>query len=146
MSLLGLFTLFAGEPADNIGFSSAQFSAFDFQILPTDSLSGFELDTDGTIDKLDTDGPTLNVGTWATGTFTATDYDVMLEDNLGGVAVGSGSLAYDTWYQMSGTRAWWSAVPGTGDRRVKGTWRIRPTGGGADIDTAVFQATASVEP
>ena len=146
MSLQQLYATLDSTPGDNIGFLASGYAKLDFTIWPKDAICGIELDADGSMDWLTSDGTVQNHSYWATGTFTATDYDVRLEDNDGGDTLTSGSLDYDTWYQMSTTRAWYVTVEGTGEKQLRGTLEIRPTGGGADIDTASCVCTATCEP
>lgn len=129
-----------------VGFDAAEYTASDIKISPDDAQAGLELDADGTIDKIDIDGPVSNIGTWYTSVLDADNYEVRL-DYLSGAVINGGNNT-GQWYlgETDAPNGWWITETGIGENTFIGTFRIRPAGGGADIDTASVTITAASEP
>jgi hypothetical protein len=77
-------------------------------------------------------------GTWIT-SGTAADFDIMFESISGTLNAGAG-LA-DTWTNMASAVTWGNETAG-GSLSFTGTIRIRPAGGGADLDSCPVSITA----
>ena len=132
-----------GVGGDDIEFIPNAYNFFDFR-LGAAAEAGIRTQSDGTIDRLDSNSPQADVGTWYTGGATAADYDIRL-DYVSGDHINSGD-AEDTWFNANSQRSWSVvAAMGFNTEVFSGTLRVRPTGGGADIDTATVDLSANTE-
>lgn len=75
------------------------------------------------------------LGSWMGSGLDITDYDFRL-DTISGSLNSIGTQAADTWITGFANMYWGVREAGSGVTTFTGTLRVRPTGGGADIDTA----------
>jgi hypothetical protein len=137
--------IMGGGPGFTIEFSAANINVSAFALPPADALAGIEIDADGTIDRVTQAGNTPNVWTWAVGSgFDANDYDFMFDISVGALD-GIGDPG-NVWINGGGTIFWLVQETGIGTTTCTGTLRIRPAGGGGDIDTAGSSLSAEATP
>lgn len=136
----------AGVASGDPRFTSDPYVVIDFRVFPTDALAGIEIDSDGGIEAFKSSGNQGDIGRWdnGLGTLDRADYDFRL-DIISGSANWSGSDAVNTWIAGTSLIAWAAEELGFGEESFSATLRIRPTGGGADFDTASVTCTASSE-
>lgn len=82
--------------------------------------------------------PDTTIGTWDNGqggVLTISDYDFLMATTSGSLNSPGSQLA-DTWITGFSSMYWGVREDGAGITNFTGTLRMRPTGGGADIDTA----------
>lgn len=130
--------IMGGGPGFSIQFSAANYQVNDFGIPPGDARSTINLNGNGNIEMTRLNASNGVIGTWATGTgFDPNDYDVMWQSSGSNPNWGP-SDPIDTWINGSvGVMGiWGEEETGIGSSSANGTLRIRPAGGGADIDTA----------
>ena len=97
--------------------------------------AGIKINADGTIQKVVQGAPLAILGRWdgGVGSLTRSDYDFRA-DKVTGSGTLNGGYNQGVWY--NGVSIIEFSIS-TADRRVwNGTVRVRPAGGGSDIDTA----------
>jgi hypothetical protein len=107
-----------------------------FDSYPSPATAGFEIDLNGDIQSFDSGGPGPVIGKWdPSGTLTRADYDFRCDVTTGGDF--DGTYKKDIWYPGTTLISFLVSVPSPiALHRIIGTLRMRPTGGGVDIDTA----------
>lgn len=112
-----------------------------FAISPNDATAGYQITSGGLEQQFNPSTSTLN--TWLS-SGSAASYDVMATLNSGALTSGSGT---GVWLNLGTTRNWsvqrTSNIAGTNSANL--TISIRPAGGGATIDSATVQLTATVD-
>lgn len=130
---------------DLVVFAHTSYTSFDLRVGAV-AESGFETKSNGWINKIDSNSPESNVSTWYLSANFPVDYEIMMQYNSGAHINGDSSLNEDQWYTGNILRTWYmQAEIGTNDNDFAGTWRIRPAGGGGDIDTASVDMRAVTE-
>lgn len=113
-----------------------------FTISPADATAGYQLNSSGAEQQFTQSG-TTTINTWLS-SGSAASYDVMATLNSGALTGGS---ATGVWLNLASTRNWsvqrTSNTPGSNSANL--TIQIRPAGGGATIDSAVVDLTATVD-
>ena len=104
---------------------------------PSPATAGIEIEADGTITRYTSTTNNILVGRWdgGCGTLNRADYDFRADRT-------AFSSDFDTsnkqgiWYPGTSLIAFGLTFTGFGIERIQFTLRMRPTGGGVDIDTA----------
>ncbi len=121
-------------------FASDPYSVADFVAAPGTSRAELEIRSAGNVihrERLNL--PSGTIGTWGSG-LTISDYDFRI-DTSAGAPDSPGTEAADTW--ISGFDGmYWGCEVASGTSNFSGTLRVRPAGGGADIDTATVAINA----
>lgn len=110
---------------------------FPFDSYPSPAQAGIEIESNGTITRYTSTTNNILVGRWdgGCGTLDRADYDFRADRT-------AFSSDFDTfwkqgiWYPGSGFISFGLEFTGFGIKKIEFTLRMRPTGGGADIDTA----------
>lgn len=132
----GLLPAWVGDP----------YSATDSQTTPTDAEAGVELDVDGSIDRILSTGTQPDIGRWdGNNSLDGNDYDFRV-DTISGTLNGPGTDTADVWHNGGALIVFSVEETGIGTTVFTGTLRMRPAGGGADIDTASCSFTAESVP
>jgi len=146
-ALQALYQSMCGEAAA----CAPQFTAFnifeaDACIQPCVALAGIEIDADGAIETFIQAGNQGDHSRWdgGCGVLDIADYDFRLDVSSGAVN-GVQTLASEVWHPGSGPLIVFSTTRNFGESTVIGTLRVRPTGGGGDIDTVGLTLFASAE-
>ena len=79
-------------------------------------------------------------GNWLAGSNNGAAYDVRATLNSGS----AGGSGFGTWLQLNANRSWSQGQVAVGSTTSNITLEIRPTGGGANLDTATIDLTATV--
>lgn len=122
-------------PVNEPRFTSDPYSVFAFTLAPGLSAAKLELRSNGEIWGVRISGADILVGRWdnSLGTLTIGDYDFRC-DKTSGADLNS-DLSQNTWH--AGVNLMKFGVEVTNGTRIfGGTIRVRPTGGGADFDSA----------
>ena len=116
-------------------FTSDPFQAFDS--YPSPANAGIEIEADGTITRFTSTTNNILIGRWdgGCGSLDRADYDFRA-DRTGGSGDFDGFWKEGIWYPGSGLISFSLLFTGFGIKRIFYTLRMRPTGGGVDIDTA----------
>ncbi len=126
-----------GAPASPM-FTGDPFDVFSFD--PTEAEAGIHIASDGDIESFTEAGPGPDLGTWdGGGSFVKADYDFRA-DKISGIGSLNSPNLQSIWYPGSGSISF--KVITTSVKNWTGTLRMRPTGGGADIDTAPLHLEA----
>lgn len=122
-------------------FSAAAYNIEDNFGSPAEA--SIEIDADGGIESVLNAGNQGDIGRWdGNASLTKSDYEFRL-DTISGTLNAPGSAAADTWISASASTDTWGIIQiGSGIKIFNGTLRVRPAGGGADIDTATVTLTA----
>ncbi len=127
-------------------FNASSYAIFDSSLPPVDAGCYLRLDQSSNqiyrYRKNQSDGP---IGSWGNGSLTIGDYDFRI-DTITGSPNYSGTQAADTWINGFNLMYWGVEETGIGISSFTGTLRVRPAGGGADIDTAGYSAFAEATP
>jgi hypothetical protein len=134
-----IFTVNRGVLGDIAGFDASLYTGEDVAPNPTDALATVDLLNSGLIDG--TGNAQSPSGQWLWNSASAANYDVRL-DPTAGTFNWAGGDPVNTWLNGATSRSWGVEETGLGITTATGTLRIRPTGGGADIDTASVTLTA----
>lgn len=140
MSLITMMTLGAAIPnrvVCVIEFSSP-FSVSDS--YPSPALAGIEIEADGTVTRFTSATNNILIGRWHTGCtgINRADYDFRADRTAGSLDF-SGTNKSGIWYPGTSLVAYSLSFSGFGTRSISANLRMRPTGGGADIDlTTLF--------
>jgi hypothetical protein len=119
-------------------FTGDPFSVFSFD--PSEATAGIDIESGGNIGAFDEDGALPDIGTWdGGGSFVKADFDFRA-DKISGIGSLNSPNLQGIWYPGSGSIQF--KVITTSVKNWVGTLRMRPTGGGADIDTASLQLEA----
>jgi len=104
---------------------------------PSPALAGIEIEADGTITRFTSTTSNILVGRWdgGCGILDRADYDFRA-DRISGAADFDGANKESIWYSGVGLVAYSLLFVGFGVKSISSTLRVRPTGGGVDIDTA----------
>jgi hypothetical protein len=112
---------------------------------PQPATARIEMSADGAIEGFKGGGSIGDIGRWdgGSGSLDRSDYDFRL-DHISGSLSGTCD-SQDVWIAGSTAPSWCVhvAVP-IGLERFEGTLRVRPSGGGADFDTANVQLEADL--
>ena len=115
-------------------FTGDPFFALDS--YPSPANAGIEIESDGSITRFTSTQNNIFEGRWdGGGSFNRSDYDFRF-DRISGAADCDGTNKVGIWYPGTTLIAYSLLFSGFGLRNITGTLRMRPTGGGADIDTA----------
>jgi hypothetical protein len=141
----------AGVASGDPRFTNDPYNVQSFTMPPTepDALAGIEIDADGGIESFLSSvegGNQGDIGRWdnGLGTLDIADYDFRFDVTSG--AVNGISFAANTWHPGSGGLINFSVTENFGVQTATGTLRMRPAGGGADIDTASLTLGAERTP
>jgi hypothetical protein len=138
----GTMAILPGAP--NPEFTSDPYNVSDFAIPPDDASASIQLNqTSNRVRQLRTDSPDGDIGFWGDGTLIITDWDFRLDTSIGNLDIGQ---AADVWIVGFNGMFWGVQETGMSTEIFTGTLRVRPTGGGADIDTAPVSLTAEATP
>ena len=147
MPLLGGAAKLSGQgiPSGNPQFVSDPYLVSDFKLAPGLACAKLELNSDGTIRGVRCGFSSFALGRWdnSLGTLTIGDYDFRV-DKITGDSLNS-DLAQDTWFAGRHLMKFGIDISG-GTKNFEGTIRVRPTGGGADFDTASVNLSAESTP
>lgn len=132
-------------------FTTDPLNAFSFTQPPTepDALAGIEIDADGAIERFLSSvegGNQGDIGRWdgGCGILDIADYDFRYDVSIGSVNGISNSAG--VWHPGSGGLINFSVTENLGIQTATGTLRVRPTGGGVDIDTCTLNLHAERTP
>ena len=116
-------------------FISDPFAAFDSYPVPANA--GIEIEANGTITRFTSTANNILIGRWdgGCGTLDRADYDFRA-DRTGGTGDFDGANKQGIWYPGTSLIAYSLFFNGFGIEQIFYTLRMRPTGGGVDIDTA----------
>jgi hypothetical protein len=117
-------------------FNKSLYNAFD--TYPSPANAGIEIEADGTITRFTSTTNNILIGRWdAGGPLVRADYDFRA-DRISGAGDFDGANKKGIWYPGSSLVAFSLLFVGFGVKNIDATLRMRPTGGGADIDTATL--------
>lgn len=110
-----------------------------FDTYPQPAIAGIEIDVDGGIEGFKGAGNIGDIGRWdGGGSFVRADYDFRVDLTTG--TLSNDWDAEGVWHPGTSLVSFGVHVPvPIGLKRAIGTLRMRPTGGGVDIDTAPIQ-------
>lgn len=131
-SVAGTDPMFSGDP----------YNLTDLGLPPIEpAVCDIQLRSNGTVWNIRNTLPSQQVGRWdaGLGSLDIADYDFQLEKVLGDIGRGE---SQNSWIQGFGGMYWGVFETGFGSEEFVGTLRVRPTGGGADFDTASVALTA----
>jgi len=120
-----------------IGFTSA-FSVNDS--YPSPALAGIEIEAGGTVTRFTSTANNILIGRWHTNCtgINRADYDFRADRTAGSGDFG-GANKSGIWYPGTSLVAYSLSFSGFGIKTISANLRMRPTGGGADIDlTTLF--------
>lgn len=126
-------------------FTGDPYSVVDLTINPIDALAGIEIDVDGAIEEFINAGNQGDIGRWDNGLMSLdrSDFDFRA-DKISGDDLDTTGLGkpQNTWILGSAFPVFQVRVTNFGSDIFVGTLRVRPTGGGGDLDTASLRLEA----
>jgi hypothetical protein len=132
-------------PSGDPRFTGDPYSVVDLTVNPIDALAAVDIVADGSIDALINAGNQGAIGRWDNGlmSLNRNDFDFRA-DKISGDDLDTSFPGdpQNTWILGSTAPVFQVKVTGSGSDIFVGTLRIRPTGGGADHDTASLRLEA----
>ncbi len=124
----------SGGGGSNVNFTGDPYFVIDASAGPP-AEAEIQLTAAGGVNGLRLNLPDQLIGSWFTLPELMSNYDFRLDTTSGSLS-SPGSQSADTWINGFPNMFWGVRENGVGISSFTGTLRVRPAGGGADIDTA----------
>ncbi len=136
---MSLATWWAGIQGGVVGGGLPAFTSDPYFVLDSagapPAQASIGLLSGGNVRALKLNSADLTIGTWQGGALTMSDYDFQMT-TITGVLSATGTQLANIWINGFNGMFWGIREIGFGVDSYSGTLRVRPAGGGADIDTA----------
>jgi len=129
-------TALIGGPV--IEFTGDPYAIFDVDIAPNDARSEIEIQSDGDVFAFRLANSDFLLGTWNSGGAVIADYDFMFQIVSGTLSPIVGNDAANVFVNGSVIPRWGVEMLGSSIKTCTGNIRVRPAGGGADIDQSLL--------
>ena len=139
-NLAMMYRALTGPSGPSMPFFTGPTPYLEADSYPAPATAGIEVDADGGVETFTSAGNQGDIGRWdGGGSFNAADYDFRMDFISGTLDGASDPLGVWLNSGFGVIGAWFVQVEIFGINNFQGTLRMRPAGGGADIDTKLVQ-------